>query len=282
MDRDQSVEDVESDVDGFAVAEVLLAGCVVTQGLAVDVLGDEIPVAGAGLAGPEDLDDVRVVDLAERADLATDSFVAGGVVEELEGPLLALDLVADPVDLREAALAEDVEDLEPPVDHVADGVVGGLGADRRLHLCRVGLGQHLAVAGLRVCGSSRSLSARSRCWSDSSQYTTRLGPLADAVAEVDLAELGGADERLLLLHAPPQLQRELGCPGQRLVGHLHLGVRPQQLQQAVDRVVGGLAVAAAELASPLEAALGDIEPRGSAELAPALGEEVADEPEVAR
>ena len=66
-----------------------------------------------------------MMDLAQRADLASHGVVAGGVVEELERALLALDLVAHAVDLREAALAEDVEDLEAAVDHVADRVVRG-------------------------------------------------------------------------------------------------------------------------------------------------------------
>ena len=126
MDGDERVEDVERDVDGLAIAQVALAGGVLVERLAVDVLGDEVPVAGVGLAGPEDLDDVGVVDLAKRADLAAHGVVAGGVVEQLEGALLALDLVAHSVHLGEAALAEDVEDLESPVDDVADGVVGCL------------------------------------------------------------------------------------------------------------------------------------------------------------
>ena len=73
-----------------------------------------------GAVGPDHLDDVRVVDLAECADLPAHGVVAGGVVEQLEGPLFALDDVDDPVDLREAAAAEDLLDLEPTVDRVAD------------------------------------------------------------------------------------------------------------------------------------------------------------------
>ena len=167
-------------------------------------------------------DNVGVVDLPERADLSTHGVVTGGVLEELECALLALDLVAHPVNLREAALAEDVEDLEPPVDHVADGVVGRLGADRGLHLGRVRLRQHFTVTleRLRV---ALTLDVAAGAGADSSQYTTRSGPFTEAIAEVDLAELGRSDPRLLLLDPSPQLERELGRPGQRLVGHLHLG-----------------------------------------------------------
>ena len=56
------------------------------------------------LSAQIDLDDVRVVDLPQRADLPAHGVVAGGVVEELERSLLAFDIVADAVDLREAAL----------------------------------------------------------------------------------------------------------------------------------------------------------------------------------
>ena len=107
-----------------------------------------------------DLDDVGVVDLAQRADLPAYGVVAGGVVEELEGALLALDVVAHPVDLREAALAEDVEDLEPPVDDVADRVVGGLGADRRLHLAGSGSGSTSLSPAWRAAASLLTLGAQ--------------------------------------------------------------------------------------------------------------------------
>jgi hypothetical protein len=56
-----------------------------------------------------------------------------------------------------------------------------------------------------------------------------LEPVADAVAEIHLAELGDADGRLLLLHPPPQLQGQFGRPRQRGIGNLHLRVGPQQL-----------------------------------------------------
>ena len=53
MDGDERVEDVERDVDRFAVAEVPLAGGVLVERLAVDVLRDEVPVAVVGLVGPD-------------------------------------------------------------------------------------------------------------------------------------------------------------------------------------------------------------------------------------
>ena len=49
----RALEDVERDVDRFAVAKVLLAGRVVVERLAVDVLSDEVPVALLGLVGPD-------------------------------------------------------------------------------------------------------------------------------------------------------------------------------------------------------------------------------------
>src|SRR5205085_1845495 len=112
MDRDEGVKDVDGDVDGFTVAQLALAGGVLVERLTVDVLGDEVPIAGVGLAGPEDLHHVGVMDLAKRADFPADRLVAGGVVEELEGTLLALDLVTNPVDGGVPALAEHVEYLE--------------------------------------------------------------------------------------------------------------------------------------------------------------------------
>ena len=123
---DERVQQVERDVDGLAVAQALLAGGELVERFPVDELGDEVPVAGVGLAGPEDLHHVGVLDLPQGADLAAHGLVPGGVVEELDRALLVLDVVADAVDLREAASPDDLEDLEAAVDDVADRVVGGL------------------------------------------------------------------------------------------------------------------------------------------------------------
>ena len=46
MDRNEGVEDVERDVDGFPIAQGLLAVGVLVERLAVDELGDQVPVTG--------------------------------------------------------------------------------------------------------------------------------------------------------------------------------------------------------------------------------------------
>ena len=145
MKSDQRVEQVESDIDRLPVAEDPAAADELTQWLTLDELGDEVPVAGAGPARPVDLHHVRMTDLAQSADLAAHRRIAGRVVEELERPLLLLDLVAYPVDLRKPASPEDVQDLEAVVDDIADSVVSGLDPDRRSQLCCVRARQRVAV-----------------------------------------------------------------------------------------------------------------------------------------
>ena len=86
-----------------------------------------------------DLHHVWMVDLAQRADLPADGFVAGGVVEELERTLLAFDFIENAVDLRETALAKDVEDLEPAVDDVAHWRNRPPWLHATTDLCRIGL-----------------------------------------------------------------------------------------------------------------------------------------------
>lgn len=68
-----------------------------------------------------------MTDLSQRPELAADRVVAGCVVEQFESPLLALEVVADPVDLGEATLVDDLKDLEAVVDDVAGSVVSGRG-----------------------------------------------------------------------------------------------------------------------------------------------------------
>src|SRR5690242_21276724 len=123
-----------------------VSGDELIERLTVDELGDEIPVAGAGLACPEDLHHVGMTDLAQGADLAAHRrLVAGGAVEELERPLLSLDLIAYPVDLREAALPEQAQNLEAALEDVADRVVGSPGRARGSPLRRVGLRERPAA-----------------------------------------------------------------------------------------------------------------------------------------
>src|SRR5690349_10684873 len=105
---------------------------VLLERLTLDVLGDQVPVTGVGLASPEDLHDVWVMNLSKGADLAPYRLVAGGAIELLERSLFALDVIPHPIDLREPALPENLQDLEPSINDVPDGVVGGLRADRRL------------------------------------------------------------------------------------------------------------------------------------------------------
>jgi hypothetical protein len=133
MNGDQGVEDVEGDVNCLAIPKVSLASGVVIQGLTVDVLGDEVPVAGLCLSSPEHFHNVGMVDLPECPDLSTDCVVAGGVLKELERSVLALNLVPDSVNLRKPALAKEREDFESSVDDVSDRIVQILG----LQSCRV-------------------------------------------------------------------------------------------------------------------------------------------------
>ena len=100
-----------------------LAGRVLVERLAVDVFRNQVPFAVRRLPGPVDLDHVRVLDLPQRADLPAHSFIASGAIEELESALFTFDLIEDPVDLGEATLPENFENLEPSVNDVTDRIV---------------------------------------------------------------------------------------------------------------------------------------------------------------
>ncbi len=58
----------------------------------------KIPFARVGTVGPDDLNDVRVMDLAKCADLASHGVITGRVVEQLQGPLFAFDNISDSID----------------------------------------------------------------------------------------------------------------------------------------------------------------------------------------
>src|SRR5580704_10912072 len=164
MKCDERVEQVEGDIGCFPVAEVPVPADELAEWLSVDELGDQIPVAGLGLAGPEDLDHVGMMDLAQGADLAAHRLVPGDAVEELERSLLALDVIAHAIDLREAALPEYVQDLEAALDDVADGVISGRGPSRGPHLGRVGFRERLAAApGRRSGRRPGKIGVLSRC-----------------------------------------------------------------------------------------------------------------------
>ena len=77
VEGDERVEQVERDVYRLPVAKASLPVDELVERLAVDELGDEIPVAGVGLAGPEDLHHVGMMDLPQGADLAAHRRVSG-------------------------------------------------------------------------------------------------------------------------------------------------------------------------------------------------------------
>src|SRR5215472_1647296 len=145
MKGDERVEQIERDVHGLSVAKVFLSGGEFAERFPVDELGDEIPVAVVGLAGPEDLYDVGMTDLPQGADLAAHRLIPGGAVEELERPVRALDVIVHAVDLRKAALPEDAQDLEAALKDVADRIVGSLGPGGGLHFCWVRFRERLAA-----------------------------------------------------------------------------------------------------------------------------------------
>ena len=93
-----------------------------------------------------------MMDLPQGADLAAHRLVPGGAVEELERSLLTLDVIAHAVDLREAALPDQVQDLEAVLDDVADRVVRGLAPGRGSHLGRVRFRERPAAARGRCRG----------------------------------------------------------------------------------------------------------------------------------
>ena len=66
-----------------------------------------------------------MMNLPQGAELAAHRLIAGCAIEELECPLLTFDLVAYAINLRKAALPENVQDLETVVEDVTDLVVSG-------------------------------------------------------------------------------------------------------------------------------------------------------------
>src|ERR1700730_8505796 len=99
MKSDERVEQVQGDIYCFPVAKMPVSGDELIERLPVDELGDEIPVAGAGLACPEDLPRVGITDLPLGVDLAAHRLVPRVAFEELDRPFLSLDVVGHPVDL---------------------------------------------------------------------------------------------------------------------------------------------------------------------------------------
>ena len=68
-----------------------------------------------------------MMDLPQSAYLAAYRGIAARAVEELQGPLLALDFVTNPVYLRKGSLPEYVQDLKTPVYNVTNSVVSSFG-----------------------------------------------------------------------------------------------------------------------------------------------------------
>src|SRR5215470_2023803 len=99
MKGDQRVQQIERDIYRLPVAKAPGSGDELVERLPIDELGDEIPVAGFGPAGPEDLHDVGMMDLAQGADLAADRRRPRGALEQLERSLLSLDVIVDAIDL---------------------------------------------------------------------------------------------------------------------------------------------------------------------------------------
>src|SRR4051794_9181288 len=124
MNRYERVENVQGHIHCFSVAQVPSPRHVGLKRLAIDVFRDQEPIAPIGLSRPEDLNHVRMVDLAQRPDLPANRLVAGCAIKELERTLLVFHLVEDMEDLRKPTLTQDIEDLETVIDQVAHGVVG--------------------------------------------------------------------------------------------------------------------------------------------------------------
>src|SRR6202034_738846 len=95
---------------------------------------------------------VGVIDLPQGADLPAHRLIPGGAVEDLERPLLILDLIVHPVNLRNAAVPQKVQNLEAALEDVADSVVSDLGPGRGSHLCWVRFRERPAAARRRSFG----------------------------------------------------------------------------------------------------------------------------------
>src|ERR1700722_15476806 len=109
MKSDERLQQVECDIHHLPVGKEPGLADELIEPLPVNELGDQVPFSGAGFAGPEGLHHMRMTDLSQRPELAADRVIAGCVAEQLESPLLTLDLVADPVDLGETTLVNDLK-----------------------------------------------------------------------------------------------------------------------------------------------------------------------------
>src|SRR5580692_4643782 len=99
MKGDERVQHIKHNIHRLPVAKAFLSGNERAERFPLNELSDQIPVTHVGLASPEDLDHVRVVDLAKGTDLAHYCVITFSVVEKLERSLLALEFITNVIDL---------------------------------------------------------------------------------------------------------------------------------------------------------------------------------------
>ena len=112
----------EARPDRFLVAELLATADVVIERLPLNQLAHQVRLAVACPIGPDDANDVGMVDETQEPDLALERVLGASGDEDLESSGYALELVAHAVDTRESTIAEMRLDLEAVVDHVSDVV----------------------------------------------------------------------------------------------------------------------------------------------------------------
>ncbi len=105
---------------------------------------------------------------------------------------------------------------------------------------------------------------------------------AHDVAEMGVPKLGGTDPLLLLLDAPPDLHGDADGPFQVFVGDRDIRAWVQELDQSADRLVDRIRVPARQGAAEENAVLQLAHPALVPKLAPAFGQEIADQAEVIR
>src|SRR5690606_14007007 len=103
---------------------------------------------------------------------------------------------------------------------------------------------------------------------------------AHDVAEVRIAKLGSAHALLQLFCAAPSLHSDANSPFQIFVRNWGVRARIQQHEQTADRLADRIGVAARQSTAKEDAVLQFAHPTLVPKLAPALGQEVADQAEV--
>src|SRR5580698_3030772 len=100
MKSDERAQQVECDIYRLPIAKPLVSRDKLLERVPVNKLSDQIPVAGRGLPGPENLHHAPMMDLAQGTDLAAHRLIPFRGVEEFERPFLSLDVIAHAIDLR--------------------------------------------------------------------------------------------------------------------------------------------------------------------------------------